>query len=202
MSVQDLNRVHRRYIRFSNYFKSAWTFRQFVQGLQKVFSELSQIQGSDDFQGVYGELKKVSQHLSETTADQASGMLDDVERKMVPLVQNLLAVDEQVSPGLLRLFFQRVKNYDDNILTQLVKFYLYSKEDGNWRANRMLSTCYCRTNSSNSAARHWTIIESSAFLFPAVLLAMTHGRALQPCTNHPVVTCKRRTLARRRSSFA
>lgn len=138
MSVQDLNRVHRRYIRVSNYFKSAWTFRQFIQGLQKVFTDLAQIEeGPNDFQGVYGELKLVSQNLSESAAEAASAMLDDVERKMVPLIQSLLAVDEQVSPGLLRLFFQRVKNYDDNILTQLVKFYLYSKDGDTWRADRL-----------------------------------------------------------------
>ena len=138
MSVQDLNRVHRRYIRVSNFFKSAWTFRQFVQGLQKVFTDLPPIQeASGDFQSVYGELKLVSQNLSESAADAAAGMLDDVERRMVPLVQNLLAADEHVSPGLLRLFFQRVKNYDDSILTQLVKFYLYSKDGGTWRADRL-----------------------------------------------------------------
>ena len=138
MSVQDLNRVHRRYIRVSNFFKAAWTFRQFIQGLQKVFTDLTPFrEDPDDFQSIYGALKLVSQNLSESAADAASAMLDDVERKMVPLVQGLLAVDDQVSPGLLRLFFQRVKNYDANILTQLVKFYLYSMDGDLWRADRL-----------------------------------------------------------------
>lgn len=138
MSVQELNRVHRRYIRLSNHFKSAWTFHQFLQGLQKVFADLGTlpVQGPTDFQGVYAELKEVSSNLAETTVDVASDQLDSVERKLVPLVQALLAADDEISPSLLRHFFQRVKNYDENILSQLVKLYLYS-HDGEWNLHRL-----------------------------------------------------------------
>ncbi len=137
MSVQELNRVHRRYIRVSNYFKSAWTFHQFIQGLHKVFSDLQTPHYPADFQSIYGDLKEISQNLSETTTEAANTKLDEVEQKLAPMVQALLSVDEQVSPGLLRLFFQRVKNYDDNILTQLVKFYLYSKDGDDWNFDRL-----------------------------------------------------------------
>ena len=137
MSVQELNRVHRRYIRTSNHFKSGWTFHQFVQGLRKTFPEIGPSNYSADFQSVYGDLKQVSQNLAETTAELANRQLDQVERGLAPMIQALLAADDAVSPSLLRQFFQRVKNYDDNILTQLVKFYLFSQDGPLWSFERL-----------------------------------------------------------------
>jgi len=145
MSVEELNRVHRRYIQVSNSFKSAWTFHQFIQGLRKVFIEDGPPDYAADFQTVYNELKEVSKNLSEVTVDHARGQLDAVEEGLTPLVEALLAADERVSPGLLRQFFQRVKNYDDNILSQLVKFYLYFRGDGGWNADRLDKADYLST---------------------------------------------------------
>ncbi|MCP3959615.1 MAG: hypothetical protein GY719_17335 [bacterium] len=137
MSAQDLNRVHRRYIAVSNTFKSSWTFHQFIQGLRKVFAEVPTSQYPADFQSVYGELKRVSENLSETSLGEATEQLDRVEEQLMPLVRGLLEIDEQVSPGLLRQFFQRVKNFDDNILTQLVKFYLHTRSRNGWHLDRL-----------------------------------------------------------------
>jgi hypothetical protein len=103
----DLSRVHRRYIRVSNYFKSAWTFHQFLQGLQKVFADGGVRDYPADFQPIYGDLKQIAN------------------------------IDDTIAPSLLRQFFQRVKNYDDNILTQLVKFYLYSHSGRSWNLQRL-----------------------------------------------------------------
>jgi len=137
MSVQELNRVHRRYIRVSNFFKSGWTFHQFIQGLHKVFTDLKIPQYPADFQSVYGDLKEISQQLSETTTDAVISQLDQVEERLTPMVQAMLATDDEISPTLLRLFFQRVKNYDDNILSQLVRFYLYAKNGTAWNLDRL-----------------------------------------------------------------
>ena len=137
MSVEDLNRVHRRYIRVSNHFKSAWTFHQFVQGLRKTFPEMGPSEYQADFQHLYGDLKQVSQNLAATTAELASRQLDEVDRGLAPTIQALLASDDAVSPGSLRQFFQRVKNYDDKILTQLLKFYLYSQSGEPWSFSRL-----------------------------------------------------------------
>ena len=38
---------------------------------------------------------------------------------------------------LLRQFFRRVKNYDEKILTQLVRFYLYAHVSGPWPTERL-----------------------------------------------------------------
>lgn len=137
MSAQDLNRVHRHYIAVSNTFKSAWTFHQFIQGLRKVFADVPASDQPADFQSVYGELKLVSENLSETSVATAAAQLEEVETRLAPLVQDLLSVDEGISPALLRQFFQRVKNFDENILTQLVKFYLYSRDSDPWNLDRL-----------------------------------------------------------------
>ena len=137
MTVQDLNRVHSRYIRLSSFFKSAWTFHQFLQGMEKVYGSIGSFENSDEFQAVYADLKRVSQDLSETTAGIAAERLDGVENHLGVLVADLLAADAKVPPGDLRRFFQRVKNYDDNILTQLAKFYLYAKNGSAWPADRL-----------------------------------------------------------------
>ena len=137
MSAQDLNRVHRRYIIVSNSFKSAWTFHQFIQGLRKVFPEVPSVEQPADFQSIYSDLKRVSENLSETSLDTASGQLDVVEAQLQPLILDLIAVDEQVSPGKLRQFFQRVKHFEDNILTQLAKFYLYSRQGERWSSDHI-----------------------------------------------------------------
>ena len=121
MSVQELNRVHHRYIRISNFFKSAWTFHQFIQGMQKVFPDLEITHYPDAFQGIYGRLKEISQKLSETTVQATNAELDRVKEQLAPMIQGMLSSDDSLSPALLRLFFQRVKNYDDNILSQLVR---------------------------------------------------------------------------------
>ena len=137
MSAQDLNRVHRRYVVVSSTFKAAWTFHQFVQGLRKVFPALPASEYPADFQSIYGELKQVSENLSETSVDTAAVQLDQVEGRLMPVVMELVAVDQQISPGLLRQFFQRVKNFEDKYLTHLVKFYLHSKGEEDWQPDRL-----------------------------------------------------------------
>jgi len=137
MPAQDLNRVHRRYIRVSSVFKSAWTFHQFIQGVRKLFSDVEPPDLPVDFQFLYSELKQVSGNLSETSVESASSQLDRIEEELEPLTRALLSADEQLSPGQLRQFFKRVKSYDDAILTHLVKFYLISKTNGGWSLDRL-----------------------------------------------------------------
>ncbi len=137
MSAEDLNRVHRRYVWISNAFKSAWTYHQFLQGVRKVFTHLEPSEYPANFQQLYGELKEVSQNLSENTVAAASSQLEQIEGELTPLTDALLAADDEISPGQLRMFFQRVKSFDDGILAHLVKFYLYSRNNGAWDRDRL-----------------------------------------------------------------
>ncbi len=137
MSSQDLNRVHRRYVLVSSNFKSAWTFHQFVLGLRKAFPAIPATDYPEDFRSVYSELKQVSENLSETSVETAAKQLEQVESRLVPLVEALLEVDEVIAPGQLRQFFRRVKSFDANILSQLVKFYLHFKGEEEWHRDRL-----------------------------------------------------------------
>ncbi len=110
MSAQDLNRVHRRYIIVSNTFKAAWTFHQFIQGLRKAFADLPATDYPADFQSLYGELKLVSENLSETSTEAASSQLDQVETGLMPLIQHLLGYR---SHGLLGGFQNRDGSWSD-----------------------------------------------------------------------------------------
>lgn len=124
MAVQDLPGLHRRYVDLAGRFKAAWTYHQFLQGLQKLFQEVDLPRYPTDLQEIHGTLKRVSEGL--TSADVGSAMLhlDRVARQLEQTVAILAAADSRVTPPLLRQFFDRVKNYDEQILGQMVKFYL------------------------------------------------------------------------------
>ena len=132
MTVQELSALHRRYIDVSDRFKSSWTFHQFLQGLQKLMTGGELAQYATEFQAVYGLLKEVSQHLTATSTDRVRNELEMVERRLGDLNRWLLQEDIKVSPSQLRVFFQRVRNYNEGILVQLVKFYLYVLASQQW----------------------------------------------------------------------
>jgi hypothetical protein len=136
MSVQELTLLHQRYIDLSDRFRAAWTFQQFLQGLQKIFLEGRGEREAIDFQSVYAVLKEISQGLNTSEVARVRVQLDGVEKQLHAVTDSLLREDSQVSPSLLRQFFQRVKNYDERILTQLVKFYLYAQESWPWDIDR------------------------------------------------------------------
>jgi hypothetical protein len=131
VSVQDLPSLHRRYVELAGRFKAAWTFHQFLQGIQKFFAEASIPQYPTELAEIHATLKQVSESL--TGNDPAAG-LALLERAGVQLEQTLAvlsATDARVTPPLVRQFFERVKSYDDQILAQMVRFYLtLSAEEG------------------------------------------------------------------------
>jgi hypothetical protein len=132
MSVQELSALHKRYIDVSDRFKSSWTYHQFLQGLNKLAGEGELAQYATEFQAVYGLLKEVSSHLNATGTDRVRNELEMVERRLSDLNRWLLQEDAKVAPSQLRMFFQRVRNYNEGILVQLVKFYLYLRPGADW----------------------------------------------------------------------
>lgn len=127
MSVQELGALHQRYIDLSDRFRAAWTFHQFLQGMEKAFLEGTITKYHADFQGVYGALKEASHNLNSSETPRIKQLLDAVERHLVSLNVTLEREDSKVTPGQLRQFFQRVRNFDEKILAQLAKFYIYNR---------------------------------------------------------------------------
>ncbi len=136
-TVQELSVLHRRYTDTSQRFRAAWTFHQFIQSLEKSVLQRSSEDLSTDFQTLYAELKEISQSLNASESERMRGKLDWLERRLGELIFTLEEEDSRVAPYFLRQFFRRVKNYDEKILTQLAKFYVYAQHGDTWQHDRL-----------------------------------------------------------------
>jgi hypothetical protein len=136
-SVQELSVLHRRYTDTSHRFRAAWTFHQFIQSLEKSVLQRPSEDHSNDFQLLYAELKEISQNLNASEGERIRGKLDWLERRLGELIFSLEEEDSRVAPYFLRQFFRRVKNYDEKILTQLAKFYVYAHHGDSWPHDRL-----------------------------------------------------------------
>jgi hypothetical protein len=136
-TVQELSILHRRYTDTSHRFRAAWTFHQFIQSLEKSVLQRASEDHSNDFQALYAELKEISQSLNASEGDVIRGKLDWLDQRLDELIAALEAEDTRVAPYFLRQFFRRVKNYDEKILTQLAKFYVYAQRGDDWPHDRL-----------------------------------------------------------------
>jgi hypothetical protein len=164
MSVQELSALHKRYVDISDRFKSSWTYHQFLQGLHKLAGEGELGQFATEFQAVYGLLKEVSQHLTASSTERVRNELEMVDRRLQDLNRWLLQEDGKVVPSQLRMFFQRVRNYNESILVQLVKFYLYLRPGFDWGQEHHDKLDFLVTKLSEEAqGPHgpWVLIERS-----------------------------------------
>lgn len=136
-TVQELSALHRRYADVSHRFRAGWTFHQFLQSLNKSLLQRMEDPYSTDFQDLYAGLKEISQSLHASESDRIRNRLEGIERRLADLMEALDAEDNRVTPDLLRQFFRRVRSYDEKILTQLVKFYLYVQRGEGWDPDRL-----------------------------------------------------------------
>lgn len=137
MSVEQLQVLHGRYANLSHHFRAAWAFNQYLESLAKLSASGARPQLPVDFQQLYGDLKGLSDRLNAVDSQRVQAELDRVERRLRELNTALLEEDSRVSPHRLRQFLQRVRNQDEKLLVQLVKFYVYSRDDGGaWPQDR------------------------------------------------------------------
>ncbi|HWM94835.1 MAG TPA: hypothetical protein VN493_29040 [Thermoanaerobaculia bacterium] len=136
-TVQELSALHRRYADVSHRFRAGWTFHQFLQSLNKSLLQRMEDPYSTDFQDLYTGLKEISQSLNASESDRIRHRLEGIERRLADLMEALDSEDSRVTPDLLRQFFRRVRSYDEKILTQLVKFYLYVQRGTGWDYDRL-----------------------------------------------------------------
>ena len=136
-TVQELSVLHRRYADTSHRFRAGWTFHQFLQSLGKTLLQRVEDPHSTEFQNLYTGLKEISQSLNASESERIRHRLEAIDRRLTELIASLDEEDSKVTPDLLRQFFRRVKNYDEKILSQLVKFYLYAHPGGAWPTDRL-----------------------------------------------------------------
>jgi hypothetical protein len=151
VTVHDLPSLHRRYVDLAGRFKAAWTFHQFLQGIQKFFVEADVGRYPSDFKEIHTTLKSVADNLTGSGSELVSLQLDQVRRQLEQMVDILAAADSRVSPSVLRQFFDRVKNFDDQILAQMVKFYLLTAGDQGLSADRLDKVDYLLTKLGEEA---------------------------------------------------
>jgi hypothetical protein len=136
VTTPDIAVLHRRYVDLASRFKSAWTFHQFLQGIQKFFAEVEIGRYPSDFQEIHGTLKAIADNLNGGEGDRLERQLDQVERQLAQMTGILSATDSRVSASLLRQFFDRVKNFDEQILAQMVRFYLANSSESSLGGER------------------------------------------------------------------
>jgi len=162
MSVHEIQRLHSRYSDLSNRFRAAWAFNQYLESLRKVFREGPRPDVSGGFQEVHGELKSISERLGAGDPEQLRDELDGIERRLGGLTSSLVEEDSRVPPELVRQFFRRVKNQGDNLLTQLVKFYVYSADPSTpWSEDRLDKVDFLLTRiaAERDGSGRFTLIE-------------------------------------------
>ena len=137
MSVEQLASLHRRYVELSDRFRAAWAFHQFLGSLNKATPDAEPPRYPVDFQQVYTELKDISHHLNAASLTRVAERLGLVDRELARLTTVLLAEDSRIDPATLRNFFLRVRNTTVKVLSQLVKFYLYSQDPAAWPEERL-----------------------------------------------------------------
>ncbi|HXI14632.1 MAG TPA: hypothetical protein VNM92_18595 [Thermoanaerobaculia bacterium] len=124
MSVAEIGQLHSRYVRLSDKFKSLWTFHQFATGVYKNLLE-RELPYNIDFPQIFESLKQGGEAIQSSRTD-ASGMLDAAERQLGRVVVQLVRADIEITPPILRRFFEKLKRHDEKIIFHLIKFYLYS----------------------------------------------------------------------------
>lgn len=122
VSLHDLNQ---RYIRLADRCRSQWTFYQLLQGLFKHLRNLP-CPLELDYQGLFTELRSLSDELSDSTVATGSRVLAQLSGKVDEFGKRLLAIDSEISPSLLRRFFDRLRNQDEKVVLAIIKFYLDS----------------------------------------------------------------------------
>jgi len=145
MTVEELHSLHQRYVALSQRFRSAWVFHQFLQSLAKLYFEDFQDRYPERFQELYGQLKEISQSLNASQAAGLSRRFDGVERQLNELIDALVGEDSRVEPAHLRRFFRRFRTYDQKVLVQLVRFYLYARHGDDWTPDRLDKIDYLLT---------------------------------------------------------
>jgi hypothetical protein len=129
MSTATLHELNQRYVRLTDRCRSQWTFYQFLQGVFKhLRGEPCPIE--IDFQGLFAQLRELGQDLSSPQTMRIERLMEQLSGRLDVQHGSLSEVDRQVSPSLLRRFFDRLRNQDEKILLAIIKFYLDGNELG------------------------------------------------------------------------
>jgi hypothetical protein len=112
-------------MRLSDRFKSLWTFHQFATGVYRNLLR-EDLPYHFDFHRTYEQIKGISAKLNATEIADAATVIVRSETILDRATESLIKADDGITPSLVRRFFEKLKRQDDNIITFLIKFYLYA----------------------------------------------------------------------------
>jgi hypothetical protein len=145
VETEEVNPVHKLYMELSSRYKAGWTFHRFLQGLKKFFGSLELEDHTADFQTLYKRLKAASGKLNDPAIQPVIEELEAVRSELATLMVVLDHQDQRVTPSLVRLFFQRVKDCDERIILDLIRFYLEIQRGRSWDPDRVDKADYLLT---------------------------------------------------------
>ncbi|MFI5166628.1 MAG: hypothetical protein ACHQQS_08420 [Thermoanaerobaculales bacterium] len=123
MSVTTLHELNQRYVRLTDRCRSQWTFYQFLQGVFKHLREAA-CPLVLDFPALFNELRDLGAGLGHAETSRTEKTLSQLTTRLDGQARQLLDVDEQVPPSMLRRFFDRLRNQDEKVLLAIIKVYL------------------------------------------------------------------------------
>ncbi len=115
----------RAYARLSAKFKALWTFHQFLQGVHRT--SLSGATGPIvSFAPLYEQIKRIKETKGVEPAADTRAAMARLDVQLDALRATLAEDDRKISPSTMRLFFERVKAGDEELLLSILKFYYYA----------------------------------------------------------------------------
>ncbi len=124
IALHELNQLH---VRASDRARSLWTFYQFLQAVFKHLAD-TECPAELDFQTLFARLREVAEQLGHADASRATRALGEIEKTLDHLARELFVADREVSPSLLRRFFDRLRRQDERVLQAVIKFYLQAPD--------------------------------------------------------------------------
>lgn len=121
----DPEEISQAYAQLSAKFKALWTFHQFLQGVHRT--SLRGATGSAvSFAPLYEQIKRIKETKGVEPAADTRAAMARLDAQLDTLHATLAENDCQISPSTMRLFFERVKPGDEDLLLSILKFYYYA----------------------------------------------------------------------------
>jgi hypothetical protein len=135
MAAAETAQLHAAYLRLSARFKAAWTFHQFALSVYR--DPLGLPFPAFSFQELFDRIREAGTPCPEDERAAASVALDGALRDLDAICRDLLALDERISPSLLRRFFDGRKSADQASLQQIIRFYLEAGATGEGQRDKL-----------------------------------------------------------------
>lgn len=125
MSVDDIKSLHQRYLRVADRFKSLWTYHQFAKSAYENLVQ-KRLPYEIDFREAWTPVERTKEALNSARQDEVDVLLNTSNQRIESVSRELLAADAELTPTVMRRFFERLASQDEQLIFNLIKFYIYA----------------------------------------------------------------------------